>query len=218
MRTIIITALLSCIAYPITALSQLEGVTYDWELKRDKSGIRIYTSQVEGSPFKAVRGEMTVRGSITSLVALVEDLAACPEWADLCKEARLEKRISDTESYAYIYNDIPFPVSDRDVYTKIVWRRDAVSGKVTMTSTASPGGTPKTKAVRIENAVSQWHFTPLDDDTVLVESFAHIDPNGPTPAWITNLMLVDSPYKSKLAMRRLIEAGEYADASIQFLE
>ncbi|MEM7357513.1 MAG: START domain-containing protein [Pseudomonadota bacterium] len=202
---------------PFLATAQQEGVDYTWEDKRNKEGILIQTSSVKGSPFKAVRGEMTVKATVSSLVALVEDLPACPEWAALCREARLEKRVSPTESYAYIYNDIPFPVSDRDVYTHVVWTQDPETGKVSMTSIATEGGTPKTKAVRLENAMSQWHFTPNGDGTTKVENFAHIDPNGPTPAWITNMMLVDSPFSSMTEMRKIVESGGYADAEVPFL-
>lgn len=208
--------LLASIAF--NAQSQLEGVEYDWEDKRNKQGILIQTSAVEDSPFRAVRGEMTVRASVSSLVALVDDLPACPKWADLCKEAYLVSRVSPTESYAYIYNDVPFPVSDRDVHSHVVWSVDKASGKVSMTSRATEGGPEKKKkAVRIMDAVSQWHFTPIGDGSTKVENFAHIDPNGPTPAWITNLLLVDSPYKTMLKMRELVESGEYKDVTINFL-
>ncbi|MEO0367939.1 MAG: START domain-containing protein [Pseudomonadota bacterium] len=203
---------------PLLAKAQLVGVDYQWEDKKNSKGITISTSAVEGSPFKAVRGEMTVNASVKDLVALVEDLAVCPEWAALCKEARLEQRISPTESFAYIYNDIPFPVTDRDVYTHIVWTEDTDTQRVTMTSKATEGGPAKTKAVRLVDAVSQWHFTPNDDGTTYVESFAHIDPAGPTPAWITNLMLVDSPFKTMVKMREIVESGQYENVSVQFLE
>ncbi len=200
------------------AHAQLMDVDYAWEDKRNKKGILIQTSSVEGSSFRAVRGEMNVKASTSSLVALVEDMENCSKWADLCKESRIEERVSDTESYAYVYNDIPFPVSDRDVYAHVVWTIDAQTKKVTMTSRATEGGTPKTKAVRIQNAVSQWHFTPLEDGTTKVENFAHIDPNGPTPAWVTNMMLVDSPYKTMTKMRKIVESGTYADVQIPFLQ
>jgi hypothetical protein len=206
------------LVFPILTTAQIDGVSYTWEEKRNKQGIVIQTSAVAGSSFKAVRGEMSVKASVSSLVALVEDMESCPNWADLCKESRVEKRISETESYAYVYNDIPFPVSDRDVYTHVVWTYNPDSKRVTMTSTATQGGTPKSKAVRIQNAVSQWHFTPNDDGIVKVENFAHIDPNGPTPAWVTNMMLVESPYKSMIRMREIVESGGYADINIPFLD
>lgn len=214
-KTYLISTALLLISHSVCA--QVVGIEYKWEEKRNKNGISIQTSEVEGSSFKAVRGEMTVKASVQSLYGLVDDLSACPKWADLCKEARLEKRVSPTESYAYIYNNVPFPVSDRDVYIHVVWNRDTESGKVSMTSTAVDGGpAKKKKAVRIKDAISQWHFTPNDDGTTKVENFAHIDPNGPTPAWITNMLLVDSPYKSMKQMRTLVEAGEYKDMTLPF--
>lgn len=200
------------VALPSMVHAQLEGVSYEWEQQRDRDGIEILTSSVDGSPYKAVRGVMTVRGSVASLFALVEDTEACPNWAAFCKESRVEQRISEFESYVYVYNDMPFPVSDRDVYTHVVWSRDPASKRISMTSTATDGGTKRTKAVRIENAVSQWHFTPESDGTTIVENFGHIDPNGPTPAWITNMLLVDSPFDSMQKMRELIEGGAYSDA------
>jgi len=205
-------------ALPLIASAQVEGVDYDWTEKKNKNGIAISTSSVEGSFFKAVRGEMVVKAGVEALVALVEDMEACPDWAAMCKESRVEKRVSDKESFAYVYNDIPFPVTDRDVYTHVVWSRNPDTKRVTMTGTAAKGGTAKTKAVRIENAVSQWHFTPKGDGTTFVENFAHIDPNGPTPAWVTNLMLVDSPFKSMKKMREIVESGSYDDTTVPFLD
>ena len=211
----IITVML--LGFPLIVSAQLDGVEYNWKEKKNKKGIAISTSLVEGSPFKAVRGVMVVNAKVEQLVALVEDITACPDWAAMCKEMRVEKRVSDSESFAYIYNDIPFPVTDRDVYTHVVWKQDPATKRVSMTSTATQGGTPKTKAVRIENAVSQWHFTPNEDGTTLVENFAHIDPNGPTPPWLSNLMLVSAPYKSMSKMRKIVESGGYADSKIPFL-
>ena len=202
---------------PSFSAAQVAGIDYDWEEKRSKDGITLYTSAVEGSPFKAVRGTMNVKGSVKSLVGLVEDLAACPEWAAMCEEARVVTRVSDVESYVYVFNNVPFPVSDRDVYAHVVWSIDQDSGRVTMTSQAAPGGVDETKAVRLSEAFTQWHFTAQEDGTVLVENFAHINPNGPTPAWITNMLLVDAPYDSMFEMRKLIEGGAYENVQVSFL-
>ena len=212
--------LLCLLAFPVQA--QISGVDYNWEEKRDAEGIKIYTSDVAHSPFRAVRGEMKVTGTIAGLVALVDDLPNCPNWADLCKESILVKLLSPTEQYVYVYNDIPFPVKDRDVVAHVQWQRDEESGRVSMQSVATSSEQSQAlraktkKAVRLTNAVSQWHFTPLDDGKVLVEIFAHIDPDGPTPAWITNLMLVDSPFKTMKNMREIIQSGDYADAVEKF--
>ena len=210
--------------YAWSAQAQVAGVEYNWEEQRDRKGIKIFTSAVEQSPFRAVRGEMQVTGSIAALVALVEDLPNCEAWADLCKSSRSVEKMPDlpNEQYVHIYNDIPFPVKDRDVVAHLVWEKDSDTGRVSMHSTALSAEKSEkfvaitSKAIRITNAFSQWHFTPLESGRILVESFAHIDPNGATPAWITNMLLVDSPYKTMVNMRDIIEAGGYADAVSRF--
>lgn len=197
--------------------AQVDGVEYNWVLKRDKTGIKIFTSSVKGSKYKAIRAEMQVDASVNSLVGLVFDSPSCSKWADLCKEERLLETVSPSEHYMYVYNDIPFPVKDRDVVAHVVWEYDEIKKKATMTSIASSGRLDKTKAVRIEKAVANWHFTALGNGKTLVENFAHIDPNGPTPAWLTNLLLVDSPFKTLKRMRKIVESGKYDDYQPGFI-
>lgn len=207
---------------PQLAQAQISGVDYDWKVKRNKDNIQIATSKVTGSPYKAVRGEMTIKGSVAELVALVDDLPNCDRWADLCKYSEVVKKLSATERYVYIYNRVPFPIKDRDVVARIRWSKSSESGKVTMHSVATEGELSANlkplnrRAVRIKQAVSQWHFTPLDGGFVKVENFAHINPNGPTPAWLTNMLLVNSPFKTMRSMRAIIEAGDYAGAELMF--
>ena len=203
---------------PCAGYSQEVGVDYDWKLKRDRDGIQIYLSSVPGSKFKAIRSVMQFQTQTRSLVALVMDLPNCPNWAAMCKEARSTKYLSETESLIYTHNDLPFPVRDRDVFSLVKWSYEPHSGKVSMVSRAVDGEHPKNKGIiRIEKAVTQWHFTPLSDGDVLVESYAHVDPNGATPAWLTNLLMVDSPYKTMKNMRDILQQGSYKDAQIAFL-
>ena len=149
---------------------------------------------------------------------MVQDTSTCSQWVDLCKEAYIHSRISDTEYYVYSYNDIPFPISDRDVIARTVWTQNLDTLKITMSAYSEPELVPKTSAVRIEEAFSQWHFTPQSDGTTLVESFGHINPNGPAPAWLTNSLLIGSPYKTLKAMKSIIEAGNYNPKQIAFIK
>jgi len=145
------------------------------------------------------------------------DLKNCQNWVAMCKLARTEKRISVTQSYVYTVNDLPFPVRDRDMLNHVIWRKDPETGAVSMDSRATKGLIPKKGyIVRINEAVSQWYFTPQDNGIVLVESFAHVNPNGPVPAWVLNRLLVGTPYRSMKRIREIIKAGGYADAQHDF--
>lgn len=191
--------------------------TLDWELKRDKQGVQIYTATMPDSKYKAVKSVMLAPGTVQEYTALVLDTDSCSQWAHLCKHSNIEQQISINQSYVYTYNDLPFPVSDRDVLAKVTWHYDVDNGKVTMSSYATQEIKEPTKAIRIKHGHSQWHFTPQDDQ-VLIEGFAHIDPNGATPAWLTNILLVDSPYKTALAMKQQIESGKYAKTPVEFMQ
>ena len=150
--------------------------------------------------------------------ALVMDLDNCPNWAAMCKSAEIIERISPTESYVYSINDAPFPVRDRDVVAHVKWFYDKPSGRVIMRSDAISDRLPERKGlVRVHQASSEWHFTPQADGMVLVENYAHIDPNGKLPAWIINLLIEDSPYQTLSNMRKLVLEGAYSNAEVAFI-
>jgi hypothetical protein len=190
-----------------------------WELQRDKDGIKVYTQKVPGSSHQAVRAEMMIDASLNSVVGLIRDTSSCSEWAELCKEAREHKVVSELELYVYSYNDIPWPVKDRDALTHVHWARNAKTGAVTMNAKATQGILPEnSNAVRIIEAVTNWTLTPQANGKLAIVSYAHINPNGPTPAWVTNLLLVDTPFKTLQGMRRVVATGRYDDAQFDFLK
>jgi len=208
-----------CVTQFVRAQQVQNSTGLDWKLKRDREGIQVYLSRVPDSKFKAIRSVMIVKGEPSSLVALVMDLANCQNWVAMCKEAHIEQKLSANDSYIYTRNNLPFPVRDRDLVAVVKWSHNPATGKVSMVSRAINGILPSNKGViRVARATSQWHFTPLGNDQVKVESYAHIDPNGAVPAWLTNILMVDSPYKTMKNMREIVQAGGYRDAQIAFLD
>jgi hypothetical protein len=65
-----------------------------------------------------------------------------------------------------------------------------------MTAYSEPDLIPRTNAVRIQEAFSQWHFTARVDGTTLIENLGHISTNRLAPAWLTNRLLVNLPLKN----------------------
>ena len=72
--------------------------------------------------------------------------------------------------------------------------------------------------IRLKQATSQWHFTPKPNGMVLVESFAHINPSGPMPAWITNMIIVNSPFQTLKRVRSIVKSGAYDNKTVSFLK
>jgi hypothetical protein len=195
-----------------------DSIEKNWELEKSQDGIEVYTRVVIGSKHKAVKAIMTIQSSLSAAVGLVRDTSACPEWAALCKESYEHERVSETEVYVYSFNDVPWPVSDRDALAHVIWVQDPVTLAVTMTATATEGRLPEVKkVVRLTRAVTRWIFVPTNDGSLDVITEAHVDPSGPTPAWITNMLLVESPIETLTNMRAILATGRYDQAHFDFI-
>ena len=143
--------------------------SFAWELAKDADGIRVYTRTIPGSGFKEYKAQVTIRSSLSSLVALVDDIGACPKWIDTCAKGRLLKRINPRESYTYTINHAPWPVSDRDAVVHNIIRQDPGSRIVTIQIKGISDYVPeKPGLVRVKRRKGFWRFTPLEDGSVRV--------------------------------------------------
>lgn len=190
-----------------------------WKLKRDKHDVQVYLGNVTGSKYKAVRAVTRIQVRLQSVVALLRDTGACPEWADLCQEAHVHEQLTDTDLLVYTRNHLPWPVSDRDLVAEVVWSQDRRTGIVTMDSHAVDGVVARHKGcVRLTQAHTVWVITPLGQGWVEVAMEAHVNPEGPLPAWVTNHLLVKSPYKTVLGLRKAVFSPKYANARFGFID
>lgn len=125
---------------PIFAAENPVTSNQGWELRRDREDIQVYTRKIPGFPFDAVRIVTLVNDlRLSSMVALILDSEACPQWADKCVESSVHEKISDTNLLVYTANDSPFPVKDRDILARVHWSQNPVTLDVMMTSEATTG-------------------------------------------------------------------------------
>ncbi len=190
-----------------------------WQLRKDKGGIQVYTKSVDGSPYDAVRAVTQVDSiRLMSLVALLDDVAACQDWADQCVESTVRKRISDTQAYVYTHNDLPFPVKDRDVLTHVIWTQNPADYEVVMSSKATTGLMDKVKGrIRLTEAKTSWRFKPLKSGQIEVSNESHINPGSSLPGWITNMLLVETPYETIKSFVEEAAKQKYQNADVSFI-
>lgn len=206
-----------CVA-AVASSNELSAEKDHWVLKRDRHGIQIYTRSVEGSPYKAVKGVTSVNATLSSLVALISDTDACSDWADLCDESSVYESVSKTEKYIYMLNYLPWPVANRDVLVHVVWSQNPDNLSVSIHSQATEGLLEKNKGVvRLTQVNASWDFIPLPDGGVEVTTLAHVNPGGLLPAWITNLLLVDSPFNTLINLKKVVKRPKYQHAEVSFI-
>lgn len=191
----------------------------DWELRRDRESIQVYTSAVDGSRYDAVLSRTIIPDvRLSALVALLKDSEACPRWADKCVESYVHKKISDTELLVYTHNNLPFPIKDRDVLSRVTWYQDPKSFEIIMNSEATADILPGKKGkLRLLEANVSWRFSPLPNGSIEVINQAHINPGSRIPGWVTNRLLVDTPYETMKSFVAEVRKTKYRDAEVSFV-
>jgi ribosome-associated toxin RatA of RatAB toxin-antitoxin module len=212
-RVLVSVLLLAMCGSNACAAAKKEGT---WKLVRDKQGIQVYTRTVKGSDFKAFKGVTVVKTSLASLVALVTDVEAAPQWLANCTTSKVLERINARETISYSFSKSPtWPVKNRDVVTHNVLSMDETTSVVTLKQTGKPDHIPeKKKVVRVKKIQCVWQFTPKKDGAVEVTYESLSDPGGGIPDWLVNSSIVSQPYQTLQKMRKAVMKEKYQKATL----
>ena len=192
----------------------------EWQLRKDEDNIQVYTRDVAGSPFDAVRTTTVSQDvRLASFAALILDAEACPNWAAQCEESYIFERLKETEVYVYTHSNMPFPAKDRDMLTHAVWSQDASSHTLRVDSEATNGILDEfDDRLRLKQLTLSWEFKPLDSGAVEITNETHVDPGSILPGWLTNMLLVDIPFETMSSLVTEVTKPQYRDAVICFVK
>jgi len=190
-----------------------------WELVKEQEGISVYTKDVEDSPLKAFRAVTTVDSTLTALVALLEDTQAGPDWLYSCLSLKRVHSDSPTQAYNYTINDLPWPVQDRDAIIYSELKQDPQTQTVRITMKGLPHYLPeKNDYVRVPYLTGEWAIVPIKNQTMEISYTAHIEPGGNIPDWLVNTLLVDTPLKTFIQMKKLLPQKKYQLAKRTYIQ
>jgi hypothetical protein len=138
-----------------------------------------------------------------------------PEWIDSLAEARVVRRLSDTEYVEWDHVKTPFILADRDFVfdTKIDLLPDKKQVLVAYHSVNDPAA-PKTDYVRGQFIYGKFVLTSLDHGKktrVLAELLC--DPKGSVPKWIVNLFQKSWPHDTLTNLRTEMKRSDIKDDS-----
>ena len=86
---------------------------------RNDAGIQVSRKVVAGSPFVAFRGEGDVDAPLLAVADVLVDVPHENQWLDSVKEARILRKVSDTEYIMYSHLGTPPTMTDRDFVTDV---------------------------------------------------------------------------------------------------
>jgi NAD(P)-dependent dehydrogenase (short-subunit alcohol dehydrogenase family) len=190
----------------------LAGDPGAWERVRTEDGIVVSRKEIAGSPFVAFRGEGDVEAPFLAVGNVLVDVPHEKDWIDSVVEARILRKVSDTEYIMYSHLGMPVPLSDRDLVTDVTLTVDPAKKTLTvrMRSVSDPAA-PQTSYVRAELEDSVFVLSSVDGGkrTHAVAEI-HCDPKGSVPAWMVNLFQRSWGYKTLTSLRR--QSQKPADA------
>lgn len=179
----------------------------EWKLKKEDTGIEIYTRSAEGSSFDEFKGLMTL--SNTSLADVLDVILDVSNYTNLfpdCISAEILKQDGKYYDIHYFAVKAPWPVKDRDaVYESITTVSD--DGKHARVELKPLGDYVKEKKgfIRLHKGTGYWELEEISSNTVLVTYQFRGDPGGKIPAWLANSTVVSNPFQTLTNLRSLLK-------------
>jgi hypothetical protein len=181
----------------------------NWDLKREKDGIFIYTRSEKDSKFNELRAVFDLRGSLVQLRSILEDVQHYADWVYSTKTSSLIERKSGDDDFIY-YAEVaaPWPVSNRDYYSETKIQLNAKSGTMQIESHNITNLYPPVHhLVRIPLLQAHWTIRELAGSMLHVEYELHWDPGGNVPPWLANMFSYNGPYQSFSQLKKKMAAS-----------
>lgn len=179
------------------------NVSTDWKLRKDDSGIRIYTRNVSGSPFEEFRAVVTIPSTtVTNVLDIITDVKNYPQNFPNCGSASVLLQKDKYDDIHYIIIDTPWPVKKRDaIYEASTYI--SPNGKHAQVKLIPRSNYTKEREeyIRVRNGTGFWELDEISTNTVQVVYQFHADPGGEIPAWIANAVIVSNPLKTMQSLR-----------------
>ena len=191
----------------------------NWELRKNKDNIKVYTKKVEGFSMKAFKATSVLETTIPRLVAVMMDADNFYKVVPTSKSSKLLKIVSDSERIYYVSSDAPWPVSDRDGIYSMKFSQDPNTKAVTIEVGCLPDYIAKNDGyVRVPASEGLWRFTPFSDGKVEVYYQNVSDPGGSIPTWLANSSVINIPFETIKNLEERVAMKEYDGQTFSFLE
>ncbi len=180
---------LICLFFPTSIHAQA-----DWQLRKDKNGIQVYTRDTEASDFNDIRVELDLDGDMMMLREILLDIEDYENWVYGSGLAEVVEVVNPNQVVYYSIFKAPWPASDRDFYANLTIHVDTVLKSMDVESyVVKDYGPKRPDKVRIPRSTSQWIVTPISKGKIHLRYEVQLDPGGSIPSWIINLFSTSGP-------------------------
>ncbi len=201
---------------PLVVLSQDKP---EWKEVRESDGIKAYVMKVPDLAQKRVKVEAVTESSLSALVSLMTDASRHKDWVYANVYAEVIEQQDDYNWVYYGRSDAPWPVSDRDVVTRVHMQQNQITKEIVFESVGEPDYIDENEDfVRIPMLHAIWRFTPLGEGKVRVSFELLLDLGGNMPGWVINLASTKGPYNSLKDFIELAQEEPCKSISLDYIK
>ena len=178
----------------------------DWNFIKESDGIKIFTRSEESSALKSFKGEADLKTDMEKISKVIQQTENYDLWNDDISEIKVLGYEKDKYIKYYLVYDVQWPFSDRDLCVEALISTNPVTGKRVVLATPLPGVIPENPdMVRITNYWQQWTMEPAGNGMIHLTLEGSVDPGGNIPAWLTNLVISNTPLNIMRQVREQVE-------------
>lgn len=178
----------------------------DWQIKKEKNGIAIYTRSVTGSSFDEFKGVTTIENSsLPEVLAVISDIKNFTSLYPDCINPKILKQEGEHNFIHYSQTKGPLTIKDRDCIMEQKTVIDKGGKHAIISLNPLPGYIPETKnMVRVRNGGGFWELEEDNGSVKVVYQF-HGDPGGEIPAWLANSYVEIQPFETLTNLRKRLK-------------
>ena len=188
----------------------------DWELQKDKNGVKVWTKDYPDSKFKQFKATTKLKAELKNVVAVFLDIENMGDWYDRVEKVTMVEKFSEMEGTYKIDFALPWPVKDRISAVRATLSHDPITNVVTVRTKYEDGIIKDSDRLVVTDIHSEWTLTPIDGNYVEIFHKGYMHPAGTLPAWIANSGVKEGPVKTLTALKEILPS--YTDAEVAFLK
>ncbi len=186
-----------------------------WQKAYDANEMIIYTRTTENG-IKEFRAITTVNVKIETVVGVMADYKAHPDWMRAIKECKMIEQETATTRYLYYSIDMPWPLWDRDLVSKGSFTLKANGSIFMKMQSVTNKGKKTDDHVRIVSAGGHWEVIPLSKTQTKIIYQYQADPVG-IPATLVNMFLLEAPKATFEGLKKQILLPKYKNPDVTWL-
>ena len=176
----------------------------DWELAKNKDGIKVHTRQSAGSKIKEFKAVTTVSCEMKSLEDIIDKVEDYSSWQKNIATSKVLMEEDTNKSFVYLTTKMPMLISNRDVVLYSVKSLDTQGVLTYALKSSSSYGNKKEGFIRMTSVRGKWQFTPKQGGKIEVVNQFYGNPEGDLPTWLINAFIVDGPYETLANLKGLV--------------